>query len=130
MWLDKLKEIKEKANMSIKDIALKTGFNEKTIARIFSGETDNPYISTLIPITNALGCSLDDIFADTKVVVGTEKLSTLQDELASKDFEITMLKNKNNVLIAKNDILELTLKHKEEELKAIFEYYHKLSRDE
>ena len=75
MWLDKLKEIKNKTNLSTKDISVKTGINEKTIARIFSGDTDNPFMTTLIPICATLNCSLDDIFVDTKVVVGTEKLA-------------------------------------------------------
>ena len=129
MWLDKLKEIKEKAKMSTKDIALKTGFNEKTIIRIFSGETDNPYMTTLIPIANALGCSLDDIFCDTKAVVGTEKNSALQETIDAQTNEINLLKNKINNIVAENDILKLKIKHQEEELKAIYDYYHKLSKE-
>ena len=129
MWLDKLKELKDKTKMSTKDLAVKTGFNEKTIIRIFSGETDNPYMTTLIPITNALGCSLDDIFSDTKAVVGTEKNTALQETIDAQTTEINLLKNKINNVLAENDILKLQLKHKEEELKAIYDYYHKLSRD-
>ena len=129
MWLDKLKEIKFKTSLSVKDIAVKTGINEKTIARIFSGETDNPYMTTLIPICAALNCSLDDIFVDTKVVVGTEKLGELQENIGVLTNELNTIKHKFNSLIAENEILRMQLKHKEEELSAIYDFYHKLKID-
>ena len=129
MWLDKLKEIKNKTNLSTKDISVKTGINEKTIARIFSGDTDNPFMTTLIPICATLNCSLDDIFVDTKVVVGTEKLAELQEHVDSLKNELNLIKHKHNALIAENEILRMQLKHKEEELSAIYDFYHKLKLD-
>lgn len=132
MWLDKLKELKKMTKMSNKDIAIKTGFTEKTVARLFSGETDNPYITTLIPIVNALNGSLDDIFADTNAVVGTEKLSTLQDGLAVIQAEKDILLADYEILKGKYDATtkELELLKTEftytKKLLAVHEYYTKL----
>jgi transcriptional regulator with XRE-family HTH domain len=122
MWLDNLKELrKEKGNPSFKKIAEGTNLPERTIARIFAGDTNNPYVSTLDLIVKALGGSLDEIFSDTKVVVGTEKLATLQADLdivkTESDIlvaENTLLKDKVACLTAENDLLKRELDHKEE----------------
>ena len=74
MWLENLKELKKKTGMSSKQIAEKTRLPERTVSRIFSGETDHPYADTLDLIVKALGYDLGDIFADTGVVVATESL--------------------------------------------------------
>ena len=122
MWLDKLKDLrKEKGNPSFKKIAEETNLPERTVTRIFSGDTHNPYVSTLDLIVKALGGSLDEIFSDTKVVVGNEKLATLQTDLdlVKAESEIivaenTLLKDKVACLTAENDLLKRELEHKEE----------------
>lgn len=82
MWLDKLKELKTAKGMTAKQIADKTKLPERTVVRLFSGDTDNPYVDTLHRIVTALGGSLDDILADTKVVVATETLAEVKETLA------------------------------------------------
>lgn len=136
MWSDNLKELKKKTGMSVKQIAEKTGLPERTVVRIFSGETESPLMTTLIPIVNVLGGSLDEIFADTKAVVGTKNLVELQESLqaiqAEKErliAENTILLNKASVLNAENEIFKMKLRHKEEELQAIYSYYHKLKTE-
>lgn len=122
MWLDKLKELrKEKGNPTIKKIADETNLPERTVTRIFSGDTNNPYVDTLHRIVTMLGGSLDDILADTKVVVGTEKMATLQEnvEVVNAELDIlaaenALLKDKVVCLTAENDILKRELEHKEE----------------
>lgn len=132
MWLDNLKELKKEKGMSAKQIAEATNLPERTVSRIFSGDTDNPYVSTLHRIVTVLGGSLDGILADTKAVVGGSDLITLQadvdrlnGELAIASAEIAMLKDKVAVLTAENDILRLKLEHKEEII-ALHNYYIKL----
>ena len=134
MWLDRLKELKKEKRMSSKDIAAKTGLPERTVARVFSGETDNPYMTTLIPIVNTLGGSLDDIFADTKAVVGNESLAVLQENVeeveAEKDRILTenvVLKDEVKALTAENQLLRMQLAHKEE-LLALHNYYNKIKQ--
>ena len=122
MWLDKLKELrKEKGNPPFKKIAEETNLPERTIARIFSGDTNNPYVSTLDLIVKALGGSLDEVFTDTKVVVGNEKMVDLQATIdivnAEKDIlvsENNLLKDKVVNLTAEIDLLKKELEHKEE----------------
>ena len=132
MWLANLKELKKKTGMSAKQIAEKTSLPERTVARILSGDTDNPYVDTLHRIVTVLGGSLDDILADTKVVVATESLVEVKENAnaieAERDLiiaENAILKDKVVALTAENDMLKMQLKHKEEII-ALHNYYNKL----
>jgi transcriptional regulator with XRE-family HTH domain len=132
MWLDNIKELKKAKGMSAKQIAEATKLPERTVNRIFSGDTDNPYVDTLHRIVTVLGGSLDDILADTKVVVGDANLVTLQENVdvvtAERDLitaENAILKDKVATLTAENDMLKMQLKHKEEII-ALHNYYNKL----
>lgn len=130
MWLENLKELrKAKGNPAFKKIAEDTGLPERTVVRIFSGDTDNPYVDTLKRIVTALGGSLDTILADSKAVVGNVDLSTLQDDVNRLTGELTLLQAENNImkdklvtLTAENDLLRMKLEHKEEII-AIHNYY-------
>ena len=132
MWLENLKELKHKTGMSVKQIAEKTNLPERTVNRIFSGETDNPYVDTLHRIVTSLGGSLDDIFADTKLVVGDKNLAILQESVeaitAEHDrllAENTVLKDKVATLTNENEMLKMQLIHKEEII-ALHNYYNKI----
>lgn len=136
MWLDNLKELKKEKGMSAKQIAEATNLPERTVTRIFSGDTDNPYVDTLHRIVSVLGGSLDGILADTKVVVGESDLITLQtdvdrlnSELALAIAENAVLKDKVVNLTAENDVLRLKLEHKEEII-ALHNYYMKIKTTE
>lgn len=129
MWLDNLKELKKSKGMSSKQIAEKTNLPERTVVRIFSGDTDNPYADTLHRIVTALDGSLDDILADSKVVVGDHSLLKLQEDIgvitAERDLlaaENAILKDKVNTLAAELNMLQTELKHKDE-LLALHNYY-------
>lgn len=129
MWLEKLKELKKETGMSVKQIAEKRNMSEKTIARIFSGETDRPYMDTLYEIVTALGGSLDDLFAEGKARLASEELISVQNEVARLTAENglltaenAMLKDKVNVLTAEGDILKMQIEHKDE-LLALHNYY-------
>ena len=132
MWLDNLKELKKKTGMSTKQIADKTNLPERTVTRIFSGDTDNPYVDTLHRIVTVLDGSLDDILADTKVVVATESLIEVKEnanvveaerDLISAERDRILLENER--LKTENEMLKMQLKHKEE-LLALHNYYNKL----
>lgn len=132
MWLDNLKELKAKAGMSSKQIAEKTNLPERTVSRIFSGETDNPYVDTLRRIVAVLDGSLDDIFTECKTVVAAQDIVALQadverlnSEVALLNTENVILKDKNNALSAEIDLLRLKLEHKEEII-ALHNYYKTL----
>ena len=136
MWLDNLKELKKVSEMSAKQIAEKARLPERTVIRIFSGDTDNPYVDTLHRIVTVLGGSLDDILADTKVVVATESLMEVKETLeevkgtanvmeAERDLikvENERLKIENANMTTELQLLKKELQHKEE-LLALHNYY-------
>lgn len=132
MWLDKLKELKKEKGMSAKQIAEKTNLPERTVSRIFSGDTDNPYVDTLRRIVDVLDGSLDYIFSEGSAVIGNKNLKLLQDEIevikAERDMltaEAAISKDKIAALTAENDLLKMQLKHKDEII-SLHNYYNKL----
>ena len=129
MWLENLRELRKKTGMSPKQIADKTKLPERTVTRIFSGETEHPYADTLDLIVKALGFDLGDIFADTGAIVATEKLVEMTENInvveAERDLILTeneMLKSKNAALTAENELLKKEIQHKDE-LLALHNYY-------
>ena len=125
MWLDNIKRIKKEKGITTKQIADKTGLPEKTISRILSGDTVNPYVDTIQRIASALDASLDDIFADTKVVVAHETLAEVKEnanvieaELAVIQQENISLKTEITALAHEIELLKMELQHKEEILKS------------
>jgi transcriptional regulator with XRE-family HTH domain len=135
MWLDNLKELKKSKGMTTKQIADATSLPERTVNRIFSGDTDNPYVDTLHRIVSVLGGSLDNILADTKTVVGSTDLITLQDDVDRLNnetmllqAELAVLKDKVSTLTAENDMLRMKLEHKEEII-SLHNYYIKKSNN-
>jgi transcriptional regulator with XRE-family HTH domain len=102
MWLENLKELKKKTGMSSKQIAEKTSLPERTVTRIFSGDTDNPYMDTIQRIVTVLGGSLDEIFADTKVVVATESLVEVKETAIVAEAERDLVAAENEALKQRN----------------------------
>ena len=135
MWIDNIKELKKKIGMSSKQIADKTGLPERSVKRIFSGDTTNPYVDTIHRIAIALGSSLDEIFADTNAVVGTERLAALQENIeilkTDKDLLIAdnnLLKSQVATLTARLELAETKLMYSEK-LLAVYEHYNKLKTE-
>ena len=136
MWLDNLLELKKSKGMTSKQLADATKIPESTIKRIFAGDTDNPYVDTVRRIAIALDSSLDEIFAETKVVLATETLAEAKEIAgvveAERDLilvENEMLKAKNAALTTEIELLKKELQHKEE-LLAVHNYYIKLKNIE
>lgn len=132
MWLENLKELKKSTNLSSKQIAEKTKLPERTVNRILAGETDHPRVDTLHLIVTALGGSLNDIFADTNVVVATEALVEVKETAEVMEAELDLVSVENEMLKAKVaamtteiELLKKELQHKEE-LLALHNYYIKL----
>ena len=129
MWLDNLKELKKTKGMTTKQIADATKIPESTVKRIFSGDTTDPYVTTIHRIVIALGGSLDHILAETNAVLATETVVELKESVdvtvAERDLiavENEMLKNKNAALTTEIELLKKELAHKEE-LLALHSYY-------
>lgn len=58
--IEKLKNLKNAKNMTIKEVAEKAGITEGVAARIFAGLNDNPTLDTLRKLAKALDCIIDD----------------------------------------------------------------------
>ena len=102
MWLEKLKELKRKSGLTIKQIAEKKNLSEKTVERIFSGKTDHPYMDTLSDIVSVLGGSLDDLFSNTHAQLASGDLISLQRDVDRLTKEIenlqAQLKHKDEII--------------------------------
>jgi transcriptional regulator with XRE-family HTH domain len=129
MWLENLQEIRKKKGLSVKQVADKTPLPERTVIRIFSGETEHPYADTLDVIAKAMDCDLGDIFADTGVIVATAELVGIKENVdvmeAERDLTIAeneMLKSKVAALATEIELLKKELQHKDE-LLALHNYY-------
>ena len=139
MWLDRIRERRKELNYTIKYISQEAKQPERTVSRIFAGETLSPSVDTLYGIATVLGLSLDELLADTNSVVGSKhyidliqentefanEIERLNSELALINAEAAVLKDKVGVLTAENDILRLKLEHKEEII-SIHNYYIKM----
>lgn len=138
MWLDIIKERRKELGYTVKYIAEESKLPERTVSRVFSGETALPYADTLYRIAIVLDLSLDELLADSKSVVGsknyvvlheentklTNEVEKLNGELALLSAENSVLKDKVGVLTTENDILRLKLEHKEEII-SLHNYYMK-----
>ena len=109
MWLINLKEFKAVKGLSVKQIAEMTNLPERTVNRVFSGDTENPTIDTLHRITSALDVSLDDIFADTNAVVGSKTLYKAEEEIKALTDEVESLKTSCAVYEAENTALKTSI---------------------
>ena len=126
MWLDNLKELKKTKGMSSKQIAEASKLPERTVSRIFSGDTPNPYADTLYRIVVVLGGSLDDLLADSKTVVGSKNLISLQEEVDRLKNENAALKDENAILKDKVDTLKDKIDVLKDEIISTHSYYIKL----
>ena len=136
MWLENLKELKKAKGMTAKQIADDTKIPESTIKRIFAGDTEDPYVSTIHRIVTVLGGSLDHILADTNAVLSTESLAEVKENAevveAERDLvlaELEMLRAKTTAQEAEIALLKERLQHKEE-LLALHNYYNKLKQND
>ena len=126
MWLENLKELKKAKGMTSKQIADATKIPESTIKRIFSGDTDDPYVSTIHRIVTVLGGSLDHILADTNAVLATESIAQAKENAEMAEAERKLLITEIETLKAKVSeqeteilLLKQELKHKDEIFKII-----------
>ena len=131
MLLENLRTLKKDSGMTFKDIADKSHLPESTVKRVFAGDHE-PYASTLHRIVKALGGSLDDILADTNVVLSPKTIVEVKENAevveAERDLisiENERLKVENAALTTEVQLLKMELQHKDE-LLAVHDFYNKL----
>ena len=130
MWRERIIEAKKAKGISTKTMSERTmHIPERTIIRLLNGETDNPYVDTVLEVGASVGLTPQEIFSETNLVLGDKDLSTLQSELEMVKAERDLLVTQNTILNDKvvNLEKELELQKKDlthkEELLALHNYY-------
>ena len=131
MWRERIIEAKKALGVSTKYMSERTmHIPERTIIRLLNGETDNPYVDTVLEVGASVGLSPQEIFSESNLILGDKDLATLQADLdmanAEKDIlvsENTILKDKIACLTTENEMLKREIEHKEE-LINLHNYYH------
>lgn len=137
-WLINLIELKNRTDMSSKQIADKENLSEKSVSRVFSGEAKNPGVDLIRRIIHALGGTWGEIFGESGAVIGGQDLVTLQAEVDRLTAEVELLASNLNIATLDNSVLKdkvvalenenklLCLKLEyEEKINAVHDYYNK-----
>ena len=61
MVKDYLNALKNKGNFSWSDLSNLSGIPDATIRKIFSGETADPRLETVVKLVTAMGVSMDEL---------------------------------------------------------------------
>lgn len=124
MWRDRILEAKKAKGATTKSMAAYANMTERSVSRILSGESMDPYVSNVIVLGASVGLSPLEIFAETGLVVGNQDLTALQaevdrlsEELEALLVEVTQLRGEVASLSAERDLLRLKLEHKDELVK-------------
>lgn len=72
MWLDALRAMKEKSNLTAVEIAAGAGVPKPTLEKILSGETKDPRLPTMRKIVYFLGYKLEDLYKDENAPAQSE----------------------------------------------------------
>ena len=130
MLLNNLKRLRETSKMTFEELAIASATPISTVKHIFSGACE-PLASTLYRIVKAMNGSLDDVLADTNIVLSPKTLAEVQETAeaveAERDLvlaELEMLRAKTAAQEAEIQLLKERLQHKEEIL-ALINYFAK-----
>ena len=132
MWLENLKELKKAKGMTCKQIADATKIPESTIKRIFAGDTEDPYVSTIHRIVTVLGGSLDHVLADTNAVLSTESIAHVKENAETIEAEHKIILAELEMLRAKTAAQEteiLLLKERvfqQDRILSLIDYFAKI----
>ena len=138
-WLINLIELKNRTNITLKQLADKENLSEKSVSNVFLGKVKNPGVDLIRRVIHALGGTWHEIIGESGAVIGGQSLASLQSEvdrltqevallssnLNISNLENTVLKDKVTALENENKLLCLKLEY-EEKLNAVHNFYNKL----
>lgn len=82
-WLDNLKNMKAKSNLTTREISEKSNIPEPTLEKLFAGQTKDPKLSTIQSVVHSLGYTLDDLdSSDIKNTPESDEPDTEEELLA------------------------------------------------
>jgi transcriptional regulator with XRE-family HTH domain len=118
-WLINLIELKNRTDISLKQMAEMENLSEKSVSNVFLGKSKNPGVDLIRRIIHALGGSWREIFGESDAVIGSQDLVTLQAEvdrltkenriLISLQTEVDRLKTENAMLTSNLNMANLDL---------------------
>lgn len=131
MLLEKLKELKKESDMTLEEIAEQSKTSLSTVKHIFAGKCE-PLASTLYRIVKAMNGSLDDILADTNVVLSPKTLIEVQETAevaeAQRDLVISELESlRAKAIEQEQEILVLRERvMQQDRILALIDYFAKI----
>ena len=105
-WLINLIELKNKAEMTCKQIADNENLAEKSVRNVFLGIVKNPGVDLIRRIIHALGGHWSEIFGESDAVIGGQDLAALQSEVDRLTAENEKIKTEKDALASENIILK------------------------
>lgn len=137
-WLINLIELKNKAGITVKQIAEMENLAEKSVSNVFSNKSKSPSVNLIRRIIHALGGSWKEIFGESDAVIGNQDLATLQAEvdrlteangilesqLKLAKLDLNVQKEKVSALENEIKMLDLKLEY-EKKLNAVHDFYNK-----
>lgn len=112
-WLINLIELKNKTDITVKQIAEMENVAEKSVSNVFLGKSKSPSVNLIRRIIHALGGTWREIFGESDAVIGGQDLVALQSQVDSLTEENDKLKAEKDALANEN----LLLKEKVESLR-------------
>lgn len=103
MWIDRVKEAKQKLDLSYREISIETKgkLSERDVMRMIKGEYKKPFVDDVIALGAALKLSPKELFEEANLVVE----STVS---AQKSTEIS---NENDRLLSEVECLKKEIEH-------------------
>lgn len=113
IWRQALRECRERAHLTYKEIAERENLSEKSVARVFTGEAKNPGVDLIRRIIHALGVKWRDIFGESEAVITTEDVDAVEKENAFLREENAALKARVKELEAEAMLLGVKLEYEQ-----------------
>ena len=133
-WLVNLIELKNRTDITLKQIAERENLAEKSVQNVFVGNSKSPGVDLVRRIIHALGGSWTEIFAESGAVIGAQDIAKLQEENAALKacidglkLDLSVAERRLAAVCAENEILKVKLDY-ESKMASIHDLYAKLLR--
>lgn len=117
-WLITLNELRDTSKMTYKQIADDLQESERTISRVFTGETKSPGVELVRRIIHSMGGCMADVFGEGAAYIASQDVLALQ-------LENEELKNACAKLLAENELLKQKNIALTDELLDVVKYFTK-----
>lgn len=131
-WLINIIELKNRSDLTIRQIAEMENLPEKSVQNLLYGKSKNPGVDIVRRVIHALGGSWTEIFAESSAVIGSQDLASLQEENAALNacieglrLDLEVATKKADALESENNLLKVKLEY-EAKISNLHDLYGKL----